>query len=95
MCIRDSLEHRIHRIGIEAGLELRKQLARHRRNIDHTRHRQKNLLGTGIESDLQRLGKITNLNHRSTEAHVAHYHHLRLNGTPQGRRAKRNETGER
>ena len=33
-------ENRIYRVRVKARLELGKQLSRHRRNIDHARHRQ-------------------------------------------------------
>ena len=45
------LEHRIHRIGKEAGLELSEQFSRNGRDVFDTRHRQQNSFGAGVEGD--------------------------------------------
>jgi hypothetical protein len=52
------LENRIHRIRVEARLELREQLPWHRRDVRHARHRQQDPLGAGIERHLQALARL-------------------------------------
>ena len=46
------LEHRVHRVGVEAGLELGEQLAGDGRDVGHAGHRQQDTLPTGVEGDL-------------------------------------------
>ena len=45
-------KRRIHRIAVEAGLELGKQLAGDGRDVRHAGHRQQDTFRTGIESHL-------------------------------------------
>jgi len=72
----DRLEHRIHRIRVEARLKLGKQFAGDGGDVDHTRHGQQDLLGAGVKGDLKGFGEAPHRHDRAAQAHVAHDHHL-------------------
>ena len=74
------LEHGIHRIGIEAGLELGEQFAGDAGDVGDAAHGQQDAFGAGVEGYLQGVGEVAGGAGGAAQGHVAEDDELALHG---------------
>ena len=71
-------EHCVHRIGVEADLELRKQLSWHGWDVTDAAHGEEDLLAAGVERNLESFCQAPGRFNAPAQAHVAENDHLFL-----------------